>query len=350
MGEVAAGVKSHTAYGLGAYCYFEAHPVHAANGFQTPEGNNIFLQNLCTVFLSGNDDSQITHVINGEGGTASHDTADRPQYICKPSGNGPEPSQPTTEPNNNGGNSGGGNSGTVTTKAAVSGTACCQVQGSNQCMPESSQWWCNESSGNCLGACNDSGDKVWGVPGQSGQTTSAAPVGTPCCQVQGTNQCMPESSQWWCNESSGNCLGACNDSGDKTWGVPSTSSSGSSYVSDTGATEDMEAMPPAPPTNPAPPQTTKPAPSQKGKKLTRKQKRQRNKRRARKQRRQRKGKKTDESGLYAVYEEESFSADDYAVFGFAAIGVGSLLYGAFRYITTKDSEYEVVTELQEAEI
>merc|ERR1712156_617943 len=105
---------------------------------------------------------------------------DSPQYICHPSGNGPDPSS------NNGGNSG---------------------------------------------------------------------TGTACCQVQGSNQCMPESSQWWCNESSGNCLGACNDSGDKTWGVPSP---------DTGATEDMEAG-------------------------------------------------TEESGLYAVYEEESFSADDYAV-------------------------------------
>merc|ERR1711994_366920 len=277
MGEVAAGVKSHTAYGLGAYCYFEAHPVHAANGFQTPEGNNIFLQNLCTVFLSGNDDSQITHVINGEGGTASHDTADRPQYICKPSGNGPEPSQPTTEPNNNG----GGNSGTVTTKAAVSGTACCQVQGSNQCMPESSQWWCNESSGNCLGACNDSGDKVWGVPGQPGQTgTTASPTSAGAsayCQVSGTNTCMPESSQWWCNESSANCLGACNDSGDKVWGVPSA-----------------------------------------------------------------------ESANAMRQDTIEITAEDWVVYGFAATGLGFLLYGAFRHFNGKTSEYTPVNEGQVA--
>merc|ERR1712038_1471864 len=77
-----------------------------------------------------------------------------------------------------GSNSGGG-SGTTSKPASTpaSTTACCQVQGSGTCMPESSQWWCNESSANCLGACNDSGDKEWGVPGQPGQTgTTASPT------------------------------------------------------------------------------------------------------------------------------------------------------------------------------
>jgi len=64
---VASSVTHFEAHGLGAWCYFRDHPVIAPAGISTPTGNSIIVENVATVWLNGNDQSQIQHVINNQG-------------------------------------------------------------------------------------------------------------------------------------------------------------------------------------------------------------------------------------------------------------------------------------------
>jgi hypothetical protein len=70
--KVADHVTSHTAVGLGIYCYFNANPsVRLANAIEVPASglNGAMMRNMTTVSLGGV--GEITKVINGWGGTAN---------------------------------------------------------------------------------------------------------------------------------------------------------------------------------------------------------------------------------------------------------------------------------------
>ena len=71
--EVAPGVTSHTAYGLGSYCYFNVNPaVVADHAFEAPSGSGIHFHDLLTVSLGGV--GVIEHVINSTGGATPSNT------------------------------------------------------------------------------------------------------------------------------------------------------------------------------------------------------------------------------------------------------------------------------------
>jgi hypothetical protein len=67
---VANNVKTHTAYGLGMYSFFELGiNIIEDNAMTVPVNGGIAIHDAGTVFLNGN--GQITHVINGQGATVS---------------------------------------------------------------------------------------------------------------------------------------------------------------------------------------------------------------------------------------------------------------------------------------
>jgi hypothetical protein len=67
--KVADSVSSHQAWGLGIYCVFYAAPVLAENAIETPNHPGIQMHHLVTIWLSGQKNSGISHVINGQGGS-----------------------------------------------------------------------------------------------------------------------------------------------------------------------------------------------------------------------------------------------------------------------------------------
>jgi hypothetical protein len=67
--KVADSVKTHEAWGLGSYCFFNVDPsIHAARGFEVPVTAGVKLHDLLTVSLGGN--GVIDHVVNDTGGPA----------------------------------------------------------------------------------------------------------------------------------------------------------------------------------------------------------------------------------------------------------------------------------------
>jgi hypothetical protein len=67
--KVASSVKTHEAWGLGSYCFFNVDPtIHAARGFEVPVTAGVKLHDLLTVSLGGN--GVIDHVVNDTGGPA----------------------------------------------------------------------------------------------------------------------------------------------------------------------------------------------------------------------------------------------------------------------------------------
>ena len=71
--EVGPNVTSHTAYGLGSYCYFNVNPaVVADHAFETPTGSGIHFHDILTVSLGGV--GVIEHVINETGGATPSNT------------------------------------------------------------------------------------------------------------------------------------------------------------------------------------------------------------------------------------------------------------------------------------
>lgn len=65
--KVADGVASHKAYALGVYSYLRDSAVRLENAIECPESGNMSFYHLVTVYLSGNDQTGIDHVINGRG-------------------------------------------------------------------------------------------------------------------------------------------------------------------------------------------------------------------------------------------------------------------------------------------
>jgi hypothetical protein len=64
--KVADSVKTHEAWGMGSYCFFNVGPaIHAAHSFEVPVAPGVKLHDILTVFLSGN--GGIDHVVNDTG-------------------------------------------------------------------------------------------------------------------------------------------------------------------------------------------------------------------------------------------------------------------------------------------
>jgi hypothetical protein len=67
--KVADSVKTHEAWGLGSYCFFNVDPsIHATRGFEVPVTAGVKLHDILTVSLGGN--GVIDHVINNTGAPA----------------------------------------------------------------------------------------------------------------------------------------------------------------------------------------------------------------------------------------------------------------------------------------
>jgi hypothetical protein len=66
--KVADGVTSHEAWGVGVYCYFRDAPVKAHSAIEAPDVPVVRFHHLTTVWLDGQKDSEITHIINTLGG------------------------------------------------------------------------------------------------------------------------------------------------------------------------------------------------------------------------------------------------------------------------------------------
>jgi hypothetical protein len=64
--KVADSVKTHEAWGMGSYCFFNTgQPIHEAHSFEVPVTANIKLHDILTVFLNGS--GGIDHVVNDTG-------------------------------------------------------------------------------------------------------------------------------------------------------------------------------------------------------------------------------------------------------------------------------------------
>ncbi len=67
--KVADNVKTHEAWGLGSYCFFNIDPtIHAAHGFEVPDTPGVKLHDILTVSLGGV--GTIDHVVNDTGAAA----------------------------------------------------------------------------------------------------------------------------------------------------------------------------------------------------------------------------------------------------------------------------------------
>ncbi len=73
---VAGSVKSHQAYGLGIYSYFDQNiDIVEDNAMTVPIAQDVAIQGVGTVFLNGN--GSITHVINDQGAAVNKSFADQ---------------------------------------------------------------------------------------------------------------------------------------------------------------------------------------------------------------------------------------------------------------------------------
>lgn len=66
--KVANTVTSHEAWGVGVYCYFRDAPVKAHSAIEAPAVAGVKFHNLTTIWLNGQAGSEITHIINDQGG------------------------------------------------------------------------------------------------------------------------------------------------------------------------------------------------------------------------------------------------------------------------------------------
>lgn len=66
--KVADSVTSHEAWGLGIYSYFRDAAVKLDNAIEAPAVAGVKFHHLTTVWLNGKDGSEISHIINNDGG------------------------------------------------------------------------------------------------------------------------------------------------------------------------------------------------------------------------------------------------------------------------------------------
>ena len=66
--KVADTVTSHEAWGLGIYCFFRDAPAKLNSAIEAPAAPGVKIHNMTTVWLTGKDGSEITHIVNELGG------------------------------------------------------------------------------------------------------------------------------------------------------------------------------------------------------------------------------------------------------------------------------------------
>jgi chitodextrinase len=69
--KIGDGVTSHEAWGLGIYSYFRDAAVKLENAIEAPSNPGIKLHHLTTIWLNGTAGSEITHIVNGNGGSVT---------------------------------------------------------------------------------------------------------------------------------------------------------------------------------------------------------------------------------------------------------------------------------------
>ncbi len=69
--KVGDGVSRHRAYGVGVYSYLRDNAVRLENAVETPGASGIKFTHIVTVWLGGNKDSGIDHIVDGTGGGVS---------------------------------------------------------------------------------------------------------------------------------------------------------------------------------------------------------------------------------------------------------------------------------------
>jgi hypothetical protein len=65
--KVSNAVTTHTAKGLGVYCFFLERNVQLDNAIETPTDSGIQMQHMVTIWLGNNTGTSINHIINGQG-------------------------------------------------------------------------------------------------------------------------------------------------------------------------------------------------------------------------------------------------------------------------------------------
>ncbi|MFI5054561.1 MAG: adenylyl cyclase, partial [Acidimicrobiia bacterium] len=72
--KVARGVRTHEAWGLGSYCFFNVNPsIHASNAFEVPVTPGVKLHDILTLSISNT--GTIDNVVNGVGGPTNATTS-----------------------------------------------------------------------------------------------------------------------------------------------------------------------------------------------------------------------------------------------------------------------------------
>ena len=71
--KVAEEVQHHQAWGLGVYGVFTRSPVPCFNAVEAPTAPGIALHHLISVFIIGQQGTEITHIVSGTGPTTNHD-------------------------------------------------------------------------------------------------------------------------------------------------------------------------------------------------------------------------------------------------------------------------------------
>ena len=66
--KVADTVTSHEAWGAGVYSFFRDAPVTATSAIEAPSVKGVKFHNMTTIWLNGKPGSEVTHIINGQGG------------------------------------------------------------------------------------------------------------------------------------------------------------------------------------------------------------------------------------------------------------------------------------------
>lgn len=69
--KIGDGVTSHEAWGLGIYSYFRDALVKLENAIEAPSNPGIKPHHLTTIWLNGTAGSEITHIVNGKGGSVT---------------------------------------------------------------------------------------------------------------------------------------------------------------------------------------------------------------------------------------------------------------------------------------
>ncbi|WP_224366383.1 fibronectin type III domain-containing protein [Hyalangium versicolor] len=98
--KVADTVSTHEAWGLGVYSYFRDAVVKLENAIEVPNVSGVKIHHMTTIWLNGQAGSEITHIINGQGGRvyAGSPTTSQRQTITDFVGTGTPPPTDTTAP------------------------------------------------------------------------------------------------------------------------------------------------------------------------------------------------------------------------------------------------------------